>query len=463
MSTPVDLDQQTADSVAAVRSAIEARYRERSRRSAAFHEDARRVIPSGTTRSVAYYAPYPLCIASGRGCRVRDLDGNEYLDHLANFGSMIHGHAHPEIAAAVRAQLERGTDFGAPNEPQLALAREIARRVPSVERIRFTTSGTEANLYAIRAARAFTGKSKLLKMEGSYHGGYDSVAVSVDPGANAPDWPVGRAASRGLAPEVVANTLVAPFNDLERTADIVRRHKDELAAVILECVTVRGMIAADRDFVRGVREATRDAGVLLILDEVVTLRLAPGGAQSIFGIAPDLTSFGKIIGGGLPVGAFGGRADVMGGFDVARAAGDALPHAGTFAGNAAVASAGLASLGLLTESTLARVNALGDRLRARLRDVLSAAGVPAQVTGVGSLVGVHFTDTPVRDYRSSLAANREAMRWLHLALINRGIFARATGAFFLSTPMNEADVDATLEAFRGALKDVRLLLQMHAR
>lgn len=463
MSTPIDLEQRTADSAAAARSAIEARYRERSTRSAAFHEDARRLIPSGTTRSVAYYAPYPLCIASGRGCRVRDLDGNEYIDHLTNFGSMIHGHAHPEISAAVRAQLERGTDFGAPNEPQLALGREIARRVPSVERIRFTTSGTEANLYAIRAARAFTGKSKLLKMEGSYHGGYDSVAVSVDPGANAPDWPAGKTASRGLLPEVARNTLVAPFNNLERTAEIVRQHKGELAAVILECVTVRGMIAADPDFVRGVREVTREAAVLLILDEVVTFRLAPGGAQSTFGIAPDLTSFGKIIGGGLPVGAFGGRADVMDGFDVTRADGEPLPHAGTFAGNAAVASAGLASLRLLSESAVVRVNALGDRLRAGLRDVLSAAGVPAHVTGIGSLVGVHFTDQPVRDYRSSLLANREVMRWLHLALINRGIFARATGAFFLSTPMDDSDVEATLEAFRGALEDVRLLLRERAR
>jgi glutamate-1-semialdehyde 2,1-aminomutase len=287
--------------------------------------------------------------------------------------------------------------------------------------------------------------------------------VSVDPGANAPDWPRGKTASRGLAPEVAANTLVAPFNNLERTAEIIREHRDELAAVILECVTVRGMIAADRDFVRGVREITRDTAVLLILDEVVTFRLAPGGAQSIFGIAPDLTSFGKIIGGGLPVGAFGGRADVMDGFDVARAAGEPLPHGGTFAGNAAVASAGIASLGLLTESAVARVNALGDRLRAGLRDLLSAAGVPAQVTGIGSLVGVHFTDTPVRDYRSSLSGNREAMRWLHLALINRGIFARATGAFFLSTPMIEADVEATLEAFRSALADVRPLLRSELR
>jgi len=442
------------------RAAIEAAYRARTARSAAFHEEARRLIPGGVTRSVAFYEPYPFCVEHGRGCRLEDLDGNRYLDHLSNFGSIIHGHAHPAIVAAIGEQAARGTDFGAPNEPQLALAREIARRVPSVERLRFATSGTEANLYAIRAARAFTGKPKLLKMEGSYHGGYDAVSVSVDPGADAPDFPHGKVGTRGLPPEVLANTLVAPFNDLERTARIIREHRDELAAVIVEAVTVRGMIAADAAFLRGLRDVAREAGVLLILDEVVTFRLARGGAQERVGVRPDLTTFGKVIGGGLPVGAFGGRADVMDGFDVAQRA--PLHHSGTFAGNAAVAAAGLATLSLLTGEEIARLNALGDRLRTGLRVALETAGVRAQVTGMGSLVGLHLTAHPVTDYRSSLAANREAMRWLHLALLNRGIFARAAGAFFLSTAMRDAEVEETTAAFGGALEDVRPMLEARA-
>ena len=441
---------------AATTSSIEAAYRARTPHSAAFHERARDLLPGGVTRSVAYYAPYPLCMASGLGCRVTDLDGRTYLDHLNNFGSLIHGHAHPAVVAAVRDQLSLGTDFGAPNEKQFALAREIARRVPSVERVRFTTSGTEANLYAIRAARAFTRKPKILKMEGSYHGGYDSVTVSVDPGADAPEWPAGKAGSRGLAPDVVANTLVAPFNGLERCAEIIRAHRDELAVVLVEAVTVRGMIAADMTFLRGLRDVTRECGVLLLMDEVVTFRLAPGGAQSIAGVAPDITTFGKVIGGGLPVGAFGGRADVMDGFSVDHA--QPLHHSGTFAGNAAVAAGGLATLELLTVDSIARVNALGDRLRAGLRAALDNAGVAAQVTGVGSLVGLHFTGNAVRDYRTSLGANREAMRWLHLALVNRGVFMRAAGAFFLSTAMGEAEVDETAAAFAGALEDVRPVL-----
>jgi glutamate-1-semialdehyde 2,1-aminomutase len=441
---------------AAAREAIEAAYRSRTARSAAFLTEAQRYIPGGVTRSVAYHAPYPLCIASGAGCRVRDLDGNEYLDHLSNFGSMIHGHGHPRIIAAITEQLGAGTDFGAPNERQVALAREIVGRVPSIERVRFATSGSEAVLYAVRAARAFTGKPKLLKMEGSYHGASDSVSVSVEPGVDAPAWPRGKPA-RGVPAELASQTLVAPYNDLERATEIIRAHKDELAAVIVEPVMVRGPIAADVAFLWGLREATREAGVLLIFDEVVTFRLSTGGAQHVVEVAPDLTTLGKSIGGGLPVGAFGGRADVMDAFDASRP--DAVSHSGTFTGNAAVTAGGLAALSLLTADEIERINSLGDRLRAALRDTATSAGVPVQATGAGSLVAVHFADSPVRDYRSALATNREAMRWLHLAMVNRGVFARANGSFFLSTPMRDAEVDETVAAFADALEEIRPILQ----
>ena len=318
-------------------------------------------------------------IDSGCGCRVRDVDGNEYLDHLNNFGSMIHGHAKPRIVAAIREQAERGTDFGSPTELHIALAREITQRVPSIERIRFTASGTEAVLYAIRAARAFTGKQRILKFEGSYHGGYDAVSVSVDPGANAPDWPEGHIASRGLPSDIAANTLVAPFNDVERTTDILRTHASELAAVIVEPVMVRGMIAADAAFLRAVRDLTRDLGIVLIVDEIVTFRVAPGGAQEVFGIVPDLTTLGKVIGGGLPVGAFGGRADIMAAFDPASPR--PVHHSGTSAGNAAMMAAGLAALALLDPDEIRRINSLGDDLRAGLRDACDGAPVDAQITG----------------------------------------------------------------------------------
>ncbi len=435
------------------RAEIESAYRARTPHSAALHREALDLFPGGVTRSVTYHPPYPTYIAEGCGCRVTDVDGHEYVDLLNNFGSMIHGHAHPAVARALAAQAAKGTDFGTPTELHLALARAIMQRVSSVERIRFANSGTEAVLYAVRAARAFTGRAKILKMEGSYHGGYDSVTVSVNPGASAPAFPLGVAGGPGLPPEVSAHTLVAPFNDLGVASEIIRKHRHDLAVVLVEPVMVRGLIPADRVFIEGLREVTAECGVLLLVDEVVTFRLAGGGAQQLFGVTPDLTTFGKIIGGGLPVGAFGGRADIMAGFDPASP--HPVHHSGTFAGNAATVAAGLAALEAYPEAEIARINALGDRLRDGLRGVFRDRKIPGQVTGVGSLVGLHLTDQPVRDYRTALRADREAMLSLHLALLNRGIFARAAGGFFLSTAMSEKDVDDTIESFGNALNDLR--------
>jgi len=325
--------------------------------------------------------------------------------------------------------------------------------VPSVERLRFTTSGTEAVLYAIRAARAFTGRSRILKMEGSYHGGYDSVSVSVDPAGAPADWPRGVVGSFGLPRDVGEETLVAPFNDLAAVERILRAHSGELAAVIVEPVTVRGMIPADAQLLRGVGAIARELGVLFILDEVVTLRLAEGGAQQLFGVAPDLTTFGKIIGGGLPVGAFGGRADVMAGFDPSHT--PAVHHSGTFAGNAAVLAAGSAALSLLGADAFARLDELGDRLRSGLRSAAHASGLEAQVTGLGSLAAIHLTAGTIRNYRDTLRTSREAMRWFHLALLNRGVFGRAGGSFFLSTAMQETDIDWVVSAVSAALVEIR--------
>ena len=430
---------------------IEATYRARTPKSAALHAQARELIAGGSTRSVTLFAPYPVYMADGCGCRVRDVDGNEYIDFIGNFASMIHGHANPTIVAAIRDQLARGTDFGAPTELQLRFARELKARVPSVERVRFTNSGSEAVMFAIRAARAFTGKTKILKFEGSYHGGYDTVEMSVDPGADAPLWPDARAASAGLPADAELHTLVAPYNDARRADEIVRTHAADLAAVIVEGVTMRGTIAADPLFVRHLREVTGDLGVLLIMDEIVTFRLAPGGAQEMLGVVPDLTTFGKVIGGGLPVGAFGGRADIMDALDPARV--PSVHHSGTFAGNAATMAGGLAALALLTRSEIERVNALGNTLREGLRDACKHAGVPAQVKGAGTLATIHFTSTPVRDYRGALTADRALARRLHLALLNRGIFARSSAGFFLSTAMGDVEIEHTVNAVADALPE----------
>jgi glutamate-1-semialdehyde 2,1-aminomutase len=435
-----------------VKPAIETAYRARTRRSAELHREALQLMPGGVTRSVTYFPPHPTYISEGCGCRITDVDGHEYLDLLNNFGSMLHGHAHPAIVQALSARASRGTDFGTASELHVAMAQALKDRVPSVERIRFANSGTEALLYAIRAARAFTGRPRIMKMEGGYHGGYDSVVVSVNPGSAVPPYPQGIAGSPGMPAGTEGDTLIAPFNDLATAAGIIRRHRDELAAVLVEPVMVRGMIPAERGFLTGLREVTREAGVLLLVDEVVTFRLSHGGAQEIFGVKPDLTTFGKVIGGGLPVGAFGGRADIMALFDPA--ATRPVHHSGTFAGNAATLAAGLAALEAYPVEEAYRINRLGDRLRQGLAAVIAAKGVRAQVTGLGSLVGLHFTGEPVRDYRSAARADRDLALTMHLALLNRGIFARPGGGFFLSTPMGEREVDRTIQAFGEALADI---------
>lgn len=434
---------------------LETTYRARTNASRALYERALANLPGGDTRTGTFFLPYPTFMARGAGCRLWDVDGNEYIDCLNNFTSLVHGHAHPEVTRAIAEQAARGTAHGAPVESQIALAAAIRERLPSIELLRFANSGTEAAMMAIRAARAFSGRSKILKMEGGYHGSYDAARVSVHPRFSdeiAPLWPLGEPDEPGLSPGAVAEVLIAPFNNLETAAAIVRRHRHELAAVIVEPVMgAAGVIPAERAFLSGLRDVTREAGVLLILDEVITLRLAWGGAQSLYGITPDLTLLGKIIGGGLPIGAFGGRADVMAFYDPRR--NDVITHSGTFNGNAATMAAGLATLALLTPAAIERINGMGDRLRASLGAALGTAGIPAQVTGVGSLSHVHLTDGPVVDYRSAARAVDGAAVLLHLALMNHGVFAASRGMFITSTAMQDSDVDHVARAFAEALRE----------
>jgi glutamate-1-semialdehyde 2,1-aminomutase len=434
---------------------LEATYRARTNGSRELYERALSNLPGGDTRTGTFFVPYPTFMARGAGCRLWDVDGNEYIDCLSNFTSLVHGHAHPEVTRAITEQAARGTVHGAPVESQIALASAIRERLPSVETLRFTNSGTEAAMMAIRAARAFTGRPKILKMEGAYHGSYDAARVSVHPRLSehvAPSWPLGEPDEVGLSPGAVAEVLIAPFNDLETTAAIVRRHRHELAAVIVEpMMGAAGMIPAERAFLAGLRDVTRETGVLLILDEVITLRLAWGGAQSIFSLTPDLTLLGKIIGGGLPIGAFGGRADIMAFYDPRRR--DVITHSGTFNGNAVTMAAGLATLALLTPAAIERINLLGERLRSSLGAVLAAARIPATVTGLGSLSHVHMSDEPVVDYRSAARAADSAAVLLHLALMNHGVFAASRGMFITSTAMQDADVDQVVASYAEALRE----------
>jgi glutamate-1-semialdehyde 2,1-aminomutase len=346
------------------------------------------------------------------------------LDLLNNFTSLIHGHGHPGITAAITAQAAKGTVYAAPVEGQLALAEEITRRVPSMQQIRFTNSGTEAVMNALRVARAFTGRSKFLKMEGGYHGSYDPDEV-----------------------------LVAPLNDLETTLRLIEEHHEDMAAVIVEpMMGAGGMIPADQRFLDGLRAATTAHRVLLILDEIISFRLASGGAQQLYRITPDLTTLGKIIGGGLPIGAFGGRADIMDLFDPRRE--DRMTHAGTFNGSPICMAAGLASLKRLTPSEIDRINRLGDRLRNGFQVAFAATGVQGCATGHGSLVQTHLVDGEVRNYRDSARAPAWYRRVTHLALLNRGVFSGSRTNCNVSTAMGEREVDEAIAAFHAVLENV---------
>jgi glutamate-1-semialdehyde 2,1-aminomutase len=434
---------------------IDIDYLRRTAKSSVLHNLAREFFPGGDTRSVTFFPPYPVFMKAGRGCRLHDVDGNVYLDFLNNYFSLIHGHAHPGIIEAVTQQLDRGTAHAAPTELQIELAKLLCERVPSIDTIRFCNSGTEATMNAIRAAKAFTGRNKIVKMEGGFHGSHDAFEISVVPPlelAGPDDAPLGNLEIPGLFTNVLKDVVVAPFNDIQATSRIIENFRSELAAVIVEPVLgVGGMLPASRDYLAFLRQATTDCGALLVFDEIITFRLAYGGMQEVYDIRPDLTALGKIIGGGLPVGAFGGSREVMSLFDPAK---KKLTHGGTFNGNALTMAAGLAAMKLYTPQEIRRLSSVGDKLRDGLSAALSRAGIRAQVTGVGSLAQIHFSESPIRTYRDAARAAKEPLSRLHLALLNRGVFIAPRGQWCLSTVMSDAEIDEALVAFLDALSEI---------
>jgi glutamate-1-semialdehyde 2,1-aminomutase len=436
------------------------RYRDFSPGSAALAPRLARVFPGGDTRSSAHYAPYPLVIQEASGCRLRDVDGNELLDFMNNFTSLIHGHAHPDVVAAVQSQAPRGSAYAAPNLTQIELAELIAERVPSIEQLRFTSSGTEGTLMAIRCARAATGRPKLMKREGGYHGSYELAEVSLAP---IPERrgplkaPASQPVDASFPDSVLADTVICPYNQPDHARRLIEEHARELAAVIVEPVLgSMGMVPARREFLEALREATNEHGIVLIFDEVITFRLGSGGAQSAVGITPDLTCMGKIIGGGLPIGAVGGRRELMQLFSPDREV--PVMHASTFSGNALTMAAGLAAMRAYTEEEVSRLNALGERLRRGFDEAFVQMGVRGQAVGTGSLSNVTFSDSPVRDARDFFDALRSARhipQLLHLGMLRRGVMSASRLMYCVSTAMTEADVDVAIGAFNESLRELR--------
>ena len=420
-------------------------------------ERARKVMPGGNTRTTVFIEPFPIYAARGEGCRVWDVDGNAYYDCINNFTAMIHGYGHPEVTAAVIDQMPHGTAFGAPTESEIELAELLVGRLPSVEQIRFANSGTEAVMMAIKAARAFTGRPKIVKIEGAYHGSYDFAEVSLDSSpANWGDLPASTPYARGTPRGVLDDVIAVPFNDVEALRAVFAAHGEAIAGVLIDPMPNRaGLIPARKDYLDAMAEVARAAGALVVFDEVISFRLGHSGAQGLWDIAPDLTALGKIIGGGFPVGAVGGRAEVMAVFDPTQGK-PALPHGGTFTANPVTMRAGLAAMKALTPESFVRLDRLGALLREGIAASLARHGLAGQCVGLGSLFKVHFTALPVTDYRSVYPgpAERKKLDAFHKGLLDRGVLSASYGLFALSTPMTEDDGQAILSAIDGTLGEI---------
>ena len=460
-----------ADKTAAdVAAAIQERYRARTQRSRQADRRAKSFLPGGDTRSSSYYLPYPVYMREGCGCYLHDCDDNEYLDFFNNATSLIHGHCHPNIVSAARKQLQKGSVLGSPDTSTIEHAALLCDRIPSVESVRYCNSGTEATLFAIRAARAFTGRDVIIKMDGGYHGTHDFVEVGISSDPEADGGTRGHLDSAGVPAVVLDYTWVVPFNDTETLQALLQEEGTKVAAVIMEPMPARpGYLSPAPGYLEGVRRLTEQHGILLIFDEVQTFRLSMGGFQALEGIQPDLTALGKLIGGGFPVGAFGGRKDIMAQFDPAdpeglRQAGTfnanpmtmaaGLRQAGTFNANPMTMAAGLAALNSYDATAAARVNALGDTLRRGFGRVLASSGIQGQATGFGSLVAIQRRGGEIRTARDAAigaSAAGELPKLLHLEMLNRGVFAASGGKFCCSTPMTDREIDLTTEAFESAL------------
>jgi glutamate-1-semialdehyde 2,1-aminomutase len=422
-------------------------------RSSALFKRAQKILPGGVDSPVRAFKAVgtsPLFISRAAGARIRDVDGNSYIDCVMSWGPLIHGHAPKALVKAVAAAARGGTSFGAPSPLEVALGERVRALMPSLERVRFVSSGTEAAMTAVRVARAATGRDKILKFEGCYHGHADAFLVKAGSGA----LTLGTPTSPGVTRASSADTLVASYNDLESVRRMFAANHGAIAAVIVEPIAGNmGLVPPADGFLQGLRDICTHEGALLIFDEVISgFRAGAGGAQGLFGVRPDLTCLGKIIGGGLPVGAYGGRTDLM---NLVSPAGPVY-QAGTLSGNPLAMTAGLWCLSRLTPKLYASLGALGMRLGAGLADAARDARVALQVNGFGSLLTPFFTDRPVRDFASATSANTDQYAKFFRGMLKRGVYPPPSQfeAWFLSAAHTKKDIDATIRAARAAFREI---------
>ena len=397
---------------------------------------AKMVLPAGVTYGIRYFEPYPFFVAKARGSKLWDVDGNEYIDFWLGHTALILGHSPREVVKAVQKQLENGTLYGVSHELEVALAEQVAKMVPSAEMVRFTNSGTEANMYATRLARAFTGRNTIAKFEGGWHGGYDALHIGVKQPFDLPE-------SAGLTRGALQDTILLPFNDLEGVEKELRN--EHPASIIVEpMLGAGGGIPAEKEFLRGLREFCDKSDILLIFDEVITgFRLAPGGGQEYYGVKPDITVLGKILGGGFPIGAFCGSRKIMKRLDITTYKRPHYSfHGGTFSGNPITMTAGLATLKILEDGKVTtRLNRLGDKIRTTIQQVFDKHGIDVQMVGAGSIFNTHFAKEPIRDAFAAFRADKKKLFDYNMALMTNGVFFLPTHAQALSTAHSKADIE----------------------
>ena len=427
--------------------------------SEALYQRALQVMPGGCSRNAILRKPHPLYAVSGRGCYITDIEGRTWLDFANNMGSQIHGHAPASVVAAVQRQLENGTAFSMGTEAEIRYAEYMCRRLPNADRIRFCNSGTEAVMCAIKAARAFTDRPKIAKVEGAYHGLYDYAEVSQT--ASPKSWgaverPASVPVASGTPASALAEVVIVPFNDTARALAILDGHAAALAGIVIDLIPHRvGVIPADEGFVNALGAWAARNGALLICDEVITFRTTYSGAQRRYAVRPDLTALGKMIGGGFPVGAIAGREEVMRVFDPLVSP-IRLPHSGTFSANPITMVAGLATMEQFDQKAVDELNALSDRARSQLREAIATANIAACVTGAGSMFRIHMKEVPPEDYRSAYptAAESERLNKLIGFLEDKGILLINTGTGMLSTAMGSAEIDRLSDAMLQALRQL---------
>ncbi|MGR8949201.1 MAG: aspartate aminotransferase family protein [Gammaproteobacteria bacterium] len=434
------------------------RYVEDNEQSRRHAENVGKIVPSGSSRSLLRHPPFPFFVESAAGISSIDLDGNERLDFHNNYTTLIHGHGHPEILAAVAEQLPKGTSYSAPVVQEARLGEILTERLGGVDQVVFNNSGSEAVMVALRIARAVTGKQLIGKFEGGYHGSSDFVMVG---GHDIPAIGDSVKVSRpkpdlaGLPDAATEQVVLIKYNDVEAVTEAVSRYGDEMAAIIVEPIMFAGgVIPATPEFLRVLRAETARKGILLICDEVVTLRQAVGGAQGYYGLEPDLTTMAKTIGGGFPIGAVGGKREIMQCLNDP-SDGGTVANLGTFSANPMSVTAGAVAMELMDEAAIAHINTLGDKAREGLQSIIRTHDVAAQVSGTGSLFQIHWTEHPINDARASMSGNPDLVLLNFIGMCNRGVQLSMRGNAALSTPMTEETINTMLNAFDETVGSMR--------